>query len=98
MFWRKHYPPSDVAQMARFQIALSSLLLFLNGRLSFSEPLSSRLGQDRLRARREVCRRVLSSLKENGVDGSSALMRIAARQAHIAVELIRQGRFPLDDY
>jgi GT2 family glycosyltransferase len=98
VFWRKHYEPHHVAEMARFQIAISQMLLFLNRPFSPSGPLSSRLGRDRLRARRDVCMRLLSSMTVNGTSRSGALMQITSRQARIAFEWIRQGRFPLDDY
>jgi Predicted glycosyltransferases len=35
VFWRKHYEPRDIAQMARFQVQLCNALLFLNSPCRF---------------------------------------------------------------
>jgi len=98
VFWRKHYPSHDVAQMARFQIMLSRVLLLLNKPLSHFGLLPSRLNRDRLRARRDVCRKLLSSMQGDGLSQSDSRKRIASRQSRLALEWVRQGRFPVDDY
>ena len=98
VFWRKHYPPRDVARMARFQVLMSTSLLLLDKPLSLLGLLPSTLEGDRLRARRDVCRKLLSSIPAGDIGSSGAGRRIASRQSHLAFEWVRQRRFPLDDY
>lgn len=98
VFWRKHYPSHDVARMARFQILMSTSLLLLNKPLSLLGLLPSALGRDRLRARRDVCKKLLSSMPAGDTGPSGAGRRIASRQSRLAFEWVRQRRFPLDDY
>jgi len=98
VFWRKHYSSHDVARMARFQMLMSTSLLLLDKPLSLLGLLPSTLGRDRLLARREVCRKLLSSIPAGRIGPSGAGRGIASRQSRLALEWLRQGRFPLDDY
>ena len=98
VFWRKHYSSRDVARMARFQTLMSTSVLPLYGPLSFLGVLPPTLSRDRLRARRDVCRRLLSSFPKNDTGHSTFGSRIASRQSRLALEWMRQRRFPIDDY
>jgi GT2 family glycosyltransferase len=98
VFWRKHYPEPDVARMARFQILMSTTVMPLEKPLSLLGVLPPALSRDRLRARRDVCRRLLSSLPAHNGGRPSFGRRIASRQSRLAFEWMRQRRFPIDDY
>jgi GT2 family glycosyltransferase len=98
VFWRKHYSPSDVARMARFQILMSTSVLPLDRPLSLLGVLPLTLSRDRLRARRDVCKRLLSLLPVRDARRSSFGTRIASRQSRLALEWMRHRRFPIDDY
>ncbi len=87
-FWEKHYSPADVYAMARFQRVCAGLLMQFN-------MADRRFASERLRARRDVCTEWLA---RHDRPPGSIMWKIAARQAAIAAEWIRQGRFPLDDY
>lgn len=95
IFWRKHYSPTDVAAIARFQHRVCGLLLNLHLPL---EKLTKRaaFGRDRLRARRDVCAELLETPQLRGQP--RRLRPIAVRQSGLALGLIRQRGFPLDDY
>jgi GT2 family glycosyltransferase len=95
VFWRKHYSAGDVVQMAQFQARWSSALLALA--VPFERLLPLQLRRDRLRARRDVCREVAAS--SESAEGKMGTRRgIISRQSRLALEWVRQGRFPLDDY
>lgn len=97
VFWKKHYAPRDVRQMARFQYLASRTLLLLGKVLARLPSLPATLSEDRLRARRDVCRELLAKEpKRSG--GASDSARILSRQSRLALEWVRQRRFPLDDY
>jgi GT2 family glycosyltransferase len=98
VFWRKHYSAADVARMARFQILLSTSVLPLDKPLSLLGILPQTLGSDRLRARRDVCKQLLSVLPPGDITHSGSGSRIASRQSRLALEWMRQRRFPIDDY
>jgi Predicted glycosyltransferases len=98
VFWRKHYSPADVVRMARFQILMSASVIPLDKPLSLLGVLPTTLSRDRLRARRDVCRRLLSFFPTTRDNHSSFGTRIASRQSRLALEWMRQRRFPIDDY
>jgi GT2 family glycosyltransferase len=98
VFWRKHYSAADVARMARFQILMSMSVLPLHKPLSLLGVLPPILSRDRLCARRDVCRRLLSSLSASDAGHSGFGSRIASRQSRLAFEWMRKRRFPIDDY
>lgn len=95
VFWRKHYSRHDLLAMAEFQLALANAVLVL-GR-PFDRMLPARLKRERLRARRDVCAELRSSI-EGGRAIPSRTARISSRQSRLAFEWLLQGRFPLDDY
>ena len=97
LFWEKHYGPREVVGMVRFQYWVAGLLLnagWLRRRLPSLAPA---LDEPRLRARRDTCREWLVR-RGLGATGAAGAGRIGLRQARIALEWIRRGRFPLDDY
>jgi N-acetylglucosaminyl-diphospho-decaprenol L-rhamnosyltransferase len=97
VFWKKHYAPRDVRQMARFQYLASRTLLLLRSVFAWLPSLPPSLAEDRLRARRDVCGELLEKEpKRSG--GASDSIRILSRQSRLALEWVRQRRFPLDDY
>jgi GT2 family glycosyltransferase len=98
VFWRKHYTAADVARMARFQILVSTSVLPLDKPLSLLGILPLTLSSDRLRARRDVCKRLLESLPATDVNHGRFGSQIASRQRRLAIEWLRQRRFPIDDY
>ncbi|MEP6508256.1 MAG: glycosyltransferase family 2 protein, partial [Gemmatimonadales bacterium] len=95
IFWRKHYSPTDVAAIARFQHRLCDLFLNLHMPL---HKLTKRaaFARDRLRARRDICAELLDTPQLRGQP--ARLRPIALRQSWLAIESIRQRGFPLDDY
>lgn len=95
VFWRKHYTPGDVLQMARFQARSSSALLAVAA--PFERLLPPELRRDRLRARRDVCREVAETVNSAENRGDT-LAGIVSRQSRLAMQWLRHGRFPLDDY
>ncbi|MGH9424249.1 MAG: glycosyltransferase family 2 protein, partial [Thermoanaerobaculia bacterium] len=98
VFWRKHYSPEDVTHMARFQVFVSTSVLPFQAPLSKLGVLPPSLSRDRLRARRDVCRELLSITPASNSNRTAFGTRIAARQSRLAFEWMRQRRFPLDDY
>lgn len=97
LFWEKHYAPRDVIRMVRFQYWVTRMLLGL-GPIRWWLPLPAVLSEARLQARNDVC---LSWLEKRGCHRmwfSDIPRKILFRQCRIALEWIRQGRFPLDDY
>ena len=97
LFWEKHYAPRDVMRMVRFQYWVTRILLRL-GRIRWWLPVPAVLSETRLQARNDVCGSWLEKrgCRRMGLSGIPG--RIFLRQCRIAVEWIRQGRFPLDDY
>jgi GT2 family glycosyltransferase len=98
IFWRKHYSTADVARMARFQILVSTSVLPLDKPLSLLGILPRTLSGDRLRARRDVCKRLLASLPASDLNRGRLGSQIASRQRRLAIQWMRQRRFPIDDY
>jgi GT2 family glycosyltransferase len=94
VFWKKHYSAHDVERMARFQYAIASLLLARGGAIRRITGLDRELSESRLRARRDVCSRLLPG----GPANYGLSPRILARQARLLVAWILQRHFPLDDY
>jgi GT2 family glycosyltransferase len=95
VFWTKHYSADDVHRMARFQYAISSLLLS-HGELAHRVTgLHRELSAPRLRARRDVCHALLGQYQD-GMNPWSP--RILARQARLGIEWVLRRRFPVDDY
>lgn len=98
VFWKKHYRPEDVVRMLRFQYWMCGVFLALGG-LRARMPLSQHLLTDaRLRARRDICAKLLETHPDHARVLGDISPRIAARQVRLIIEWMRQGRFPLDDY
>jgi GT2 family glycosyltransferase len=97
VFWRKHYSGPELEAIARFQLRMSSALLALGKPLTRYTGGVNVLSPERLRARRDVCAKVLNELGRTSGQPAAGL-RIISRQARIALEWVRQRRFPLDDY
>jgi GT2 family glycosyltransferase len=97
VFWQKHFQPDEVASMVRFQHSATRTLLAIST-LAGGLPARTRaLSRDRLRARHDVCAGWLQAHATSAVDRRFPI-RIALRQGRLALEWIRQRRFPLDDY
>jgi N-acetylglucosaminyl-diphospho-decaprenol L-rhamnosyltransferase len=96
VFWRKHYQAADVLTMVRFQHWLSGILMAVHGGLSWLSFAPS-ISAARLRARRDVCRKILDASPPQG-RALSKWRPIASRQSRLALEWIKRGHFPLDDY
>jgi GT2 family glycosyltransferase len=94
LFWEKHYPASEVRSMIQFQYLLTRLLLPLLEVLPSS--LTTGIHAERIRARRDVCRELVSRLAAYSSTGS--YWRIGMRQLRVLVEWARGGAFPLDAY
>lgn len=97
VFWGKHYHPRDVLRMVRFQCWMSGILLMLRRGLA-GLSIAPAISEARLRARRDVCQRILDVFPRDGFASAVLPGPIAGRQLRLALEWIRQGRFPLDDY
>jgi GT2 family glycosyltransferase len=59
VFWGKHYHPHDVLRMVRFQYWMSGILLTLRSGLAWLS-IAPAISKARLRARRDVCRKILN--------------------------------------
>lgn len=98
VFWAKHYPRTDVLRMVRFQYWTSRLLLGLGPARRWLPELPDVLSEARLRARGDTCREWLEKNGRRQIGFAGLPGKIALRQCRLAVESIRQRRFPLDDY
>jgi GT2 family glycosyltransferase len=97
LFWRKHFAAADVPNMVRFQYfrAVASLALHQSfPRFTKNRPFP----EDKLRARRDAFREWLIKDRYRLFSFNVSLVRIAVRQLRLAIEWVRQGRFPVDDY
>ena len=72
-------------------------VLVLRGGLSWLS-FGPAVSEARLRARRDVCRRMLDAYPRGRFSSTMMPGPIAGRQSRLALEWIRQGHFPLDDY
>jgi GT2 family glycosyltransferase len=98
VFWEKHYAPSDMLRMVRFQYWISRLILVLGPVQRWLPELPAVLSQARLRARSDICREWLEKNGYRRGGPAGVLGKIALRQCRLAVKFILQRRFPLDDY
>jgi len=98
VFWGKHYTSRDVLHMVRFQYWISRLVLGLGPMRRRLPELPAVLSEARLRARSDICREWLESHGHQRVGAGGVPGKIALRQCRIALELIVQRKFPLDDY
>jgi GT2 family glycosyltransferase len=97
LFWEKHFKPSDVRGMVRFQYWMTRLLLTSARARNIAPQFKSELNSDRLEARRDVCREWLHKRGLQRI-GTGGLTTICFRQMRLVTEWIFKGRFPLDDY
>lgn len=98
-FWEKHYPERTVPAMLRFQYlaagAVLVLIIVLPRAVWTRHPA---LRTDRIRARRDICRERLAKNGRAVLVLDPRLAGILIRQVRLAVEWVRLGAFPLDDY
>ena len=96
-FWQKHFSAEDLPNIVRFQYLRARAILALHE--SFPWLTKHRaFSRDRLRARRDLCRDWLTRHGYRTVAFNPGSGRIALRQLEIAIEGVRKGEFPLDDY
>ena len=97
LFWQKHFSAEDVPDIVRFQYLRARAILALHERFPWLTKHRA-FPRDRLRARRDSCREWLTRRGHRVFALNLRFGRIALRQLHIAIEGIRKGVFPLDDY
>lgn len=97
-FWEKHYRPTDVRRMLRFQLWACEVLLSAGPVLRTLSRRWPALAEDRLRARRAVCGERLRARGSRGRLLAELPLRILLRQVELLARWVRQRRLPLDDY
>lgn len=97
LFWQKHFPAVDLPNIVRFQYLRAIALLALQAR--FPSLMKGRpIRPDRLRASRDVCHEWLKRHQCRKVAVNLSFASIALRQLRLAIESVRTGVFPVDDY
>ena len=97
LFWRKHFAAADLPNMVRFQYFRASVLLILHRSVSWFKK-NRMFMDDKYRARRDICREWLKQGGYRIFALNVSVARIAFRQLRLAIEGVRSGRFPVDDY
>jgi GT2 family glycosyltransferase len=97
-FWAKHYRPADVRRMAWFQLWTCRVLLVGRPLLAALARRWSVLAPERVRARRDVCRELMTTNGMRPASLGDLPVRIALRQLALLRRWLVHRHVPLDDY